>query len=327
MRVLVITLLAIVSFASKLYKENERLKQANSALRSALKSLETEKSVGGADGTGRWLGNLVYEGIGAVYCGTKYCTHFDLDNCKDARNSLSVDKDATDLSGCPSGWEKIDSNYWGTACGKPNWLGTYQYLRLCKRNDLDGPQNACVADCLSNTDAPCSCCSQKCSGGQFEECAFSRCGDGRAEDQVSNVLFPTVSTQTKSMSKKEVSVGGPCVDSCQHKCGKEFGRTQCGVKAMGSNNRCVCHDGSEPLDPKCWPVSSDGVDLADKEWTGHGGSSLDDCIYAAAVAGVDYFAWNGQLYGGYCKVLNRDITSPNLNTDQGYGYKLYKNAC
>merc|ERR1711953_355495 len=42
------------------------------------------------------------------------------------------------------------------------------------------------------------------------------------------------------------------------------------------------------------------------------------------MGGVAYFAWTGRVYGGYCKVLKSSVTSPNLNTNQGYGYKLWE---
>jgi len=198
----------------------QQLEAVNHELKEALKSVaKKEKSVGG--GKGRWLSNAVYEGKGAVYCGTKYCAAFDLDNCKDARKALSVDKDATDLSNCPDGWERIDTNYWGTSCGKKNMWGTWQYLRLCKPEGSDGPKDACGAHCGDGgTSTSCACCSQYCRGHAHEECTFKHCG-GRAEDQVSNVLVPpetenqqlkTMNQQLKkalkSMSKKESRVGG-----------------------------------------------------------------------------------------------------------------------
>merc|ERR1711953_828288 len=77
----------------------------------------------------------------------------------------------------------------------------------------------------------------------------------------------------------------------------------------------------------CWKESTEGVDLAPGQWTGTGGTSFEQCKSNADAAGVLYFAWTGQVYGGYCKILNSGVTSPNLGTNQGYGYKLWLNKC
>jgi len=77
----------------------------------------------------------------------------------------------------------------------------------------------------------------------------------------------------------------------------------------------------------CWKESTEGVDLAPGQWTGTGGTSFEKCKSDAEAAGVLYFAWTGQVYGGYCKILNSGVTSPNLGTNQGYGYKLWLNKC
>merc|ERR1719494_498223 len=79
---------------------------------------------------------------------------------------------------------------------------------------------------------------------------------------------------------------------------------------------------------ECWKESSDGVDLKRGEWDGSGGTDFHQCKENAKNAGVQYFAWTGEVYQpGYCKVLKRDVRRPNLNTNQGYGYKLWENTC
>jgi len=77
-----------------------------------------------------------------------------------------------------------------------------------------------------------------------------------------------------------------------------------------------------------WSESKDGTDLAPGEWEGTGGTSYAQCQDRAKAAHSMYFAWTGEVYQpGYCKVLKSGVLSPNLNTHQGYGYKLYDNTC
>merc|ERR1711953_861178 len=84
-----------------------------------------------------------------------------------------------------------------------------------------------------------------------------------------------------------------------------------------------------PVLPRdCYQKSSKGKDLAPGEWTGTGGTDLETCKHNAKIAGADYFAWTGEVYQpGYCKLLNKLDKSPNLKTNQGYGYELYENIC
>jgi len=84
-----------------------------------------------------------------------------------------------------------------------------------------------------------------------------------------------------------------------------------------------------PVLPRdCFQKSSKGKDLAPGEWTGTGGTDLETCKHNAKIAGSDYFAWTGEVYQpGYCKLLNKLDKSPNLKTNQGYGYELYENIC
>jgi len=77
----------------------------------------------------------------------------------------------------------------------------------------------------------------------------------------------------------------------------------------------------------CWKESTEGADLAPGQWTGTGGTSFEQCKSDAEAAGVLYFAWSGQVNGGYCKILNSKFASPNLGTNEGKGYKLYFNKC
>jgi len=76
-----------------------------------------------------------------------------------------------------------------------------------------------------------------------------------------------------------------------------------------------------------WPVSSKGRDLKRKQWKGYSRTSLAKCEEKAETAGVSYFAWTDEVYGGYCKVLKSSVRSPDLSTYQGYGYKLYEKQC
>merc|ERR1711953_230118 len=77
----------------------------------------------------------------------------------------------------------------------------------------------------------------------------------------------------------------------------------------------------------CWKESTEGADLAPGQWTGTGGTSFEQCKSDAEAAGVLYFAWSGQVSGGYCKILNSKVASPNLGTNEGNGYKLFLNKC
>jgi len=77
----------------------------------------------------------------------------------------------------------------------------------------------------------------------------------------------------------------------------------------------------------CWQTASVGVDLAWGQWDGTGATSFKQCKAKAESAGVEYFAWTGKVYAGYCKVLKPSVTVPNLSTNQGYGYKLWQNTC
>jgi len=70
-------------------------------------------------------------------------------------------------------------------------------------------------------------------------------------------------------------------------------------------------------------VASQGRDLAPGQWTGQASTSYSTCKARAESAGVRYFAWTPNVYNGYCKVLKPTVASPNLSTNQGYGYKLY----
>jgi len=98
-----------------------------------------------------------------------------------------------------------------------------------------------------------------------------------------------------------------------------------------SCNTCQCNDGAlacSRMACECWQKSSDGVDLAPREWNGSGGTDFETCKAKAKSAGVRYFAWTGEVYQpGYCKVLKATIPSPNLNTNQGYGYQLWEDTC
>jgi len=76
-----------------------------------------------------------------------------------------------------------------------------------------------------------------------------------------------------------------------------------------------------------WPVSSKGRDLKSRQWKGYSRTSLAKCEEKAETEGVAYFAWTGRVYGGYCKVLKSSVSSPDLSTYQGYGYKLYEKQC
>ena len=61
------------------------------------------------------------------------------------------------------------------------------------------------------------------------------------------------------------------------------------------------HDVNDPTAPtSCYySVSADGTDLKRGEWHGSRSTSLEQCKDKATRAGVDYFAWSGQVYNGY----------------------------
>lgn len=84
---------------------------------------------------------------------------------------------------------------------------------------------------------------------------------------------------------------------------------------------------SSAADVCIWEESTAGVDLAPSHWNGSPRTSLDQCKANAEAARVSYFAWSGQIYGGYCKVLKPSVANPNLGTNQGYGYKLWEKQC
>lgn len=66
------------------------------------------------------------------------------------------------------------------------------------------------------------------------------------------------------------------------------------------------------------------TDLKDGEWDGTAGTTLEECKEKAKAADVDYFAWTGAVYNGFCKVLKPSVSKPDLTTYQGYGYQRYK---
>jgi C1A family cysteine protease len=78
--------------------------------------------------------------------------------------------------------------------------------------------------------------------------------------------------------------------------------------------------------PSSWRVSLDGRDLAPGQWTGFASTSYESCVQKAESQKTKYFAWTGEVYSGYCKVLKPGFPHPNLSTFQGYGYKLYENV-
>jgi len=76
-----------------------------------------------------------------------------------------------------------------------------------------------------------------------------------------------------------------------------------------------------------WIESSKGQDLHPHQWNGFAPTSYNSCVDKAEDEGVVYFAWTASVYGGYCKVLKRQVPNPNLSTYQGYNYKLYERVC
>jgi len=84
----------------------------------------------------------------------------------------------------------------------------------------------------------------------------------------------------------------------------------------------------ENVDESCrWGVSSKGRDLQRGQWDGYPYTSYNACVAKADAQGVKFFAWTASVYGGYCKVLKRSVRNPNMNTYQGYNYKLYERKC
>jgi len=76
-----------------------------------------------------------------------------------------------------------------------------------------------------------------------------------------------------------------------------------------------------------WIQSSKGRDLHPHQWNGFAPTSYNACVDKAEDEGVVFFAWTASVYGGYCKVLKREVPNPNLSTYQGYNYKLYERTC
>jgi hypothetical protein len=72
-----------------------------------------------------------------------------------------------------------------------------------------------------------------------------------------------------------------------------------------------------------WVVSTKGRDLKPGEWTGYKNMTASQCAAKAVAANVFYFAYSSVVYGGFCKVLNPDVSNPDLSTYQGYEYRLY----
>jgi len=89
------------------------------------------------------------------------------------------------------------------------------------------------------------------------------------------------------------------------------------VKSVGSDSGQSC----------AWPLSSNGHDLLHEESDGYGHISWEDCKAKAEEAGVHYFAWTGEIYGGYCKVLKPEVSNPDLSHYNGYGNQLYEKQC
>jgi C1A family cysteine protease len=84
----------------------------------------------------------------------------------------------------------------------------------------------------------------------------------------------------------------------------------------------------ENVDESCrWVVSSKGRDLQRGQWDGYGYTKYNACVAKADAQGVKFFAWTASVYGGFCKVLKREVRNPNMNTYQGYNYKLYERKC
>ena len=73
-------------------------------------------------------------------------------------------------------------------------------------------------------------------------------------------------------------------------------------------------------------LSTQGTDLAPGQWDGSGYTGFAVCEARAAVAGVRFFAWTGEVYQpGFCKILKPAFSAaPDLTTYQGYGYKLWE---
>jgi len=111
------------------------------------------------DGKGQWKWGEKHEGNAPVYCGADFCS--TALNCDYARQFLKEDKDSGDLSGCPEGWKTKDAY----GCGKKNFWSTYQYLRICEREQKKG----------------CTSCS--CNKYDSATKTFSECGDPHVSRQ------------------------------------------------------------------------------------------------------------------------------------------------
>ena len=55
-----------------------------------------------------------------------------------------------------------------------------------------------------------------------------------------------------------------------------------------------------------------GVDLKPGEWDGRKAVTLKQCEDLATKAGVNFFAYTAEVYGGYCKVIKPSVASPDL---------------
>ncbi len=73
-------------------------------------------------------------------------------------------------------------------------------------------------------------------------------------------------------------------------------------------------------------VEGEKTDLKRGEYNGSDRTTLKACEEKARKADVEYFAWTGSIYNGYCKVLKPSVSNPDLTTYQGYGYKRYKRS-
>jgi hypothetical protein len=122
----------------------------------ACASEDAEMGVGGADGTGTWLGSMMWlqhpdMNTDPIFCGANGCNSYK--DCSRANNDglLEGDKDAGDLQGCPKHWVTKHA----ATCGRNNWLGTRQYLRECtnprwtKPTGEGKPSGTCAATCYS----------------------------------------------------------------------------------------------------------------------------------------------------------------------------------
>jgi len=125
-----------LAFSKSIESKNEELRHTNQALLKTLRELAVgkEEALGELhipeptipDGEGTWYGYM-HTGDGPVYCGAKNCQAWS--DCDEANRMLLQDKDVSDLSGCPCGWETSDAY----GCKSKNFWGTWQYLRVCRR--------------------------------------------------------------------------------------------------------------------------------------------------------------------------------------------------